>query len=92
MDAALNAMNTNPAESSQKLNLYDLGLPELTEKLSGWGEPAYRAKQLWEWLYQRKATSFDQMTSLPRTLREKLAVEMQMGTLDLVTEILDRMA
>jgi 23S rRNA (adenine2503-C2)-methyltransferase len=86
MNTAPNIPTTTPAEVPQKLNLYDFSLPQLTEKLSSWGEPAYRAKQLWEWLYQRKAMTFDQMTSLPRALREKLVLETQMGTLELVTE------
>ena len=86
MNTAPNTPNPIPAESPQKLNLYDLGMAELSDKIASLNEPPYRAKQLWEWLYQRKATSFDQMTSLPRALREKLAAETQMGTLELVTE------
>ncbi|HFQ93846.1 MAG TPA: 23S rRNA (adenine(2503)-C(2))-methyltransferase RlmN [Anaerolineae bacterium] len=55
------------------LNLYDLNLAELTEFVAGLGEPAYRAKQIWQWLYRRYAADFAEMTNLPRSLRERLA-------------------
>ena len=86
MNAAPQAPDTGSAGSAPKLNLYDLSLPDLTARVSAWNEPPYRARQLWEWLYQRKVTSFDEMTSLPRALREKLTAETQLGTLELVTE------
>ncbi len=68
-------------------NLYDLSFPELADSLSAWGEPPYRARQVWEWLYKRKAAEFEQMTNLPRALRERLSAETRLGTLDLVTEL-----
>jgi len=57
------------------INLYDLSLPELTTLLAEWGQPAYRARQAWEWLYRHYAGSFDEMSTLPGTLRERLARE-----------------
>jgi 23S rRNA (adenine2503-C2)-methyltransferase len=56
-------------------SLYDLDLPSLQSLLQDWGEPAYRARQLWEWLYVHLATGFDQMTNLPLSLRQALAEE-----------------
>ena len=57
----------------QDLLSYDLnGLRTLLES---WGEPAFRAKQLVEWLWQRDAGSYDEMTNLPAALRERLAAE-----------------
>ncbi|MPM60046.1 putative dual-specificity RNA methyltransferase RlmN [bioreactor metagenome] len=50
----------------------------LPEELEAWlktlGEPAFRGKQVFSWLW-RGVTSFDQMTDLPKSLREKLSVE-----------------
>src|SRR5579859_3126680 len=68
-------------------NLYDLSSSEMADKLATWGEPPYRARQVWEWLYKRKASEFAQMSNLPRTLRDRLAAETRLGTLDLVTEL-----
>lgn len=46
---------------------------ELEEQLCAWGEPRFRAAQVLQWLYQRKVTSWDRMTNLPRTLRQRLS-------------------
>ena len=59
----------------------DLTYDELHERIAGWGEPAFRARQVWEWLYRRLADSFDAMTNLPRSLRERLAAEFQFAPL-----------
>lgn len=68
------------------MNLYDLTQDELKNLLVGWGEPAYRAKQIWEWLYQHKVSNPDEMNNLPQKLRERLKAETQMGVLEIVTE------
>ncbi len=50
-----------------------LSLEELSRHLVSVGEPAFRAKQVFNWLYVKKATSFDAMSSLPKSLRDKLS-------------------
>src|SRR5437867_11841977 len=45
---------------------------ELEARLQEWGEPVYRVDQLLEWLYRHHATSWEAMTNLPKSLREKL--------------------
>jgi 23S rRNA (adenine2503-C2)-methyltransferase len=60
------------AEASKR-SLLDLSLDELTALLANLGQPAYRARQVWEWIYTRFAGSFDEMTSLPKELRGRLA-------------------
>lgn len=50
---------------------------ELTETLASMGEPAFRGKQIFSWLH-RGVVSFDEMSNLSRTLREKLAGEFLM--------------
>ena len=59
--------------------LYDLDLTQLQALLASWGEPAYRARQLWEWLYIHLADDLAAMTNLPRPLRERLAAETAIG-------------
>jgi 23S rRNA (adenine2503-C2)-methyltransferase len=53
--------------------IYDIDLPFLTAQLKMWGEPAYRAKQIWQGLYQHLYASPEQFTSLPKSLREQMA-------------------
>ena len=52
--------------------IYDLDLPALTNLLKEWNEPAYRAKQIWQGLYQHLYNSPAQFSNLPKSLREKL--------------------
>jgi 23S rRNA (adenine2503-C2)-methyltransferase len=49
------------------------------------GEPAFRAKQVWEWT-ARGAASYDEMTNLPAALREALAAEVPLSSLTLERE------
>ena len=37
------------------------------------GEKKFRAKQIYEWMWKKNATSFDQMTNISEQLREKLS-------------------
>lgn len=46
---------------------------QLRDALKDLGEPAFRAKQVEEWLYVHHATSYDQMTNLSKALRAKLS-------------------
>ena len=49
-----------------------LSLEELTRETEAMGEPKYRAKQVYEWLHVKLASSFDEMTNIPASLRKKL--------------------
>ena len=71
---------------SERCNLYELGEEELRALLSKWGQPAYRARQVAEWLYRHKVSSFDQMTNLPAPLRDRLEAETRLGTMEQVGE------
>jgi 23S rRNA (adenine2503-C2)-methyltransferase len=48
-------------------------LDSLSERLRAHGEPAFRAKQVLDWLYKKRARSWDEMTNLPKPLRTWLA-------------------
>ena len=54
-------------------DLRDLTLPELTEWIGDFGEPSYRARQIFRWLWRDRTPGFGDMTDLPRTCRETLA-------------------
>jgi 23S rRNA (adenine2503-C2)-methyltransferase len=60
-------------------------LSRLDELLAARGEPAYRATQVWEWL-AGGARSYREMTNLPQALRDALAAELPLSTLDPVRE------
>lgn len=55
--------------------IYDLSLSALADQLQEWGEPAYRARQIWQGLYQQLYHSAAQFTNLPKSLREKIEQE-----------------
>ena len=46
---------------------------ELSQVVSELGQPAFRAKQLNEWLFEKNVCSFEEMTNLPKAFREQLA-------------------
>ena len=54
------------------MNLKSQTLPELTALFREMGEPGFRAKQVYTWLH-KGVRSYDEMTNLPQTLRQKLA-------------------
>jgi 23S rRNA (adenine2503-C2)-methyltransferase len=53
-------------------NIRHISLEELNRFFESIGEPKFRAKQGWEWLWQKQARSIDDMTNLSKSLREKL--------------------
>lgn len=67
------------------MNLYNITEDELKALVQSWGEPSYRAKQIWEWLYQHKVTDPAQMTNIPQKLRDRLAEVSDIGVLETVT-------
>jgi 23S rRNA (adenine2503-C2)-methyltransferase len=62
-------------------------LENLVEAL---GEPRYRAKQVKNWVYQRLAFSFEEMTDLPQAFRQRLACEARLYSLTPVREVVGR--
>lgn len=55
-----------------KKDLIGLSREELLEELKSLGEKSFRAKQLWQWIYNKGEKDFNQMTSLPVVTRSKL--------------------
>ena len=46
---------------------------ELIELMLSVGEKPFRARQIYEWLHQHLAVSYDEMSNLPKSLKQKLA-------------------
>ncbi len=57
---------------------YDLTFAELTERIVAWGEPAYRARQVYSQLW-RRAAPYDAMSDVSPALRERLSRELPLG-------------
>lgn len=68
------------------INLYDLTFAQLETLLTEQGLPRFRAKQIWEWVYDKKVTDFQDMTNLPQAMRDQLSATMTLGNMRLVTE------
>jgi adenine C2-methylase RlmN of 23S rRNA A2503 and tRNA A37 len=58
--------------------VYDLSPEALTDTFTSWGEPAFRAKQVWTQLWKRAAT-YDGMSEISPILRERLEAELPIG-------------
>ncbi len=58
---------------TMRQKILDLAYPQLKELVRSLGEPAYRADQILWWIYGKLATSFEEMTDLPLSFRQKLA-------------------
>jgi 23S rRNA (adenine2503-C2)-methyltransferase len=56
---------------------------ELQRRFASWQEPAYRVAQILEWLYERRVTSWEAMTNLPKALRQRLGHEFSFVSLEL---------
>lgn len=63
-----------------KTDIKALTRDEIAAKFVELGEPAYRVDQLLNWLYVRRAPSWDAMTNLPKALRAKLAEAFTLNT------------
>jgi 23S rRNA (adenine2503-C2)-methyltransferase len=59
-------------------------LEELADFLEKRGAASYRAKQITDWIYEKRVASFDAMTDLPNELRTELAVEFDTPKMEVV--------
>jgi 23S rRNA (adenine2503-C2)-methyltransferase len=64
-----------------KPNIKDLSFNEFEAYLLERKQPAYRARQVWQWLYQKRAASFAEMTNLSAGFREQLAADFSISRL-----------
>ena len=67
-------------------NIYNYDYDELTTLLEGYNEKSYRCKQIWQWLYQKKVQSFDEMTNLSNDLISKLKNDLSFDYIKIKTK------
>ncbi|GAA0331432.1 23S rRNA (adenine(2503)-C(2))-methyltransferase RlmN [Bacillus carboniphilus] len=72
-----NKLNNPP----EKPSIYSLKLDELKKWVEEQGEKSFRAEQLYDWLYVKRADSFNEMTNLSKSFREKLENSFTITTL-----------
>ena len=72
------------------INLYAMSFEEVGEFIAALGEKPFRARQVWDWLYGRRADSFASMTNLPRSLISRLSDTAVLGELELAAQQISR--
>ena len=77
------AVNCNVATTA-KIDIKSLQFDELQGKLHQLGEPKYRAAQVTDWLYKKRASSFGEMTDVPHNVRDRFEKEFYFGKIDVV--------
>ena len=75
---------------SIKRGLKTLSHTEIVELVESLGQPKFRAKQLEDWIWSKGATSFDQMSNLPKSLRVELAKAVSFQSVTQVTRQLSQ--
>ena len=68
----------------EKKDIASFGLEELIQEMEALGERAYRGKQIYTWLHEKGADSFEEMTNLSRPLRERLSKEFEIVRMETV--------
>jgi len=67
-----------------KIDLKSMTLEELQDYIVSINEPKFRAKQIFQWLHQKRVNSFDEMTNLSKDLRAKLEENTKISNLKIV--------
>lgn len=60
---------------NKAFDIKSMTLAELKQAVEAMGEKPFRAKQLYEWIHVKLARGYDEMTSLPKNLREQLEAQ-----------------
>lgn len=69
-----------------KTDIRTLSSEQLQKEISSLGEPAFKAKQIFEWLWKKSAFSFEEMTNLSKSLREKLIERFEIKAVKILTQ------
>jgi len=81
-----------PTLSTVSLNLFELTLAELETRLAEWGQPRYRAEQIFSRAYRKGTDDFQQITNLPAGLRQRLGEHFSLALPQVVQKQKDREA
>ncbi len=70
--------------TNAKIDIRSLQFQKLEDKIREFGEPLYRARQIADWLYQKRVQSFDEMTDLAQEFRSRLAEQFDFSQSEIV--------
>jgi 23S rRNA (adenine2503-C2)-methyltransferase len=73
-----------------KRDIRDLTIEELGAELAVWGEPRFRTRQIFDWIYRRGAAFFREFTDLPKVLRDRLDQAFWLGALKPAEHLVSR--
>jgi 23S rRNA (adenine2503-C2)-methyltransferase len=68
-------------------HLFNLTRQELRDWLLQHGQPVFRAKQIWQWIFGSRIREFAEMTDLPKSLRDALSAEFQLWSANVVRHL-----
>ena len=67
----------------KKKNLSGLTISQLQELMEELGQPRYRSEQLFNWIYKRRISSFDEMSNFPKSVRSHISEIATIGSLSI---------
>ncbi len=67
-----NSVTNRPPAEDPRLHLLDLTWEEFAKWFARYEQPAFRVKQVMDWVFHRRVSDFQQMSNLPQTLRDQL--------------------
>ncbi len=70
VDLVQTAQDENHGRIGRKIDIKSLSLSELTDEVTAGGEKAFRARQMYQWIHQKLARGFDEMSNLPKAYRD----------------------
>jgi 23S rRNA (adenine2503-C2)-methyltransferase len=75
---------------TKKTDIRKLSQDELIAEMTAVGEPAFRGKQVFDWLWAKRARTFDAMSNLPKGLREKLEQHFEIRSITIADKQISR--
>jgi 23S rRNA (adenine2503-C2)-methyltransferase len=73
-----NNQPTSPSTGGVR-DVHSIDKSELEAIVTSLGQPRFRSKQIEEWIWSKNASSFEEMTNVPKALREQLAAQFSLG-------------
>ncbi len=86
----MSSTSTPVVPTNKMINLHTIPVEELEVILESWGQPKYRAQQIWNWVRVQGVTSIDEMKNIPKGLKTLLKEHATMGSLQLDCELISK--